>query len=116
MFGVERTGPGRSEAGANRPKSFDGAAEFETLDPNRCGGPLSRGEDGPHVRAQGVDRTLKVFQPRWGRGGARKAGVDVVEQTAERNQLLGKRLIRHRGVSIEEGAAERTAHQLRRLR
>ena len=39
MFGVERTGPGRIEAGANRPEAFDGAAEFETLDPNRCRGP-----------------------------------------------------------------------------
>lgn len=105
MLGVERSGPGRSEAVANRLKAFEGAAELQTFDPNRCGGTLSRGEDGPHVRAQGVNRTLKVLQPRWGRGGARKTGVDVIEQFAECNQLLGKRLVRHTGVPVEEGAA-----------
>jgi len=39
MFGVERTGPGRSEVGANRLKAFDGAAELQTFDPNDAEAP-----------------------------------------------------------------------------
>ena len=64
---------------------------------------MACGEDGPHVRPQRVDRALEVLQSRRDRRGARKPSVDVIEQTAERCQLLGERLVRHTGISIEEG-------------
>jgi hypothetical protein len=126
MFGVECTGPGRSKAGANCLHAFYGAAELQTFDPNRCVSAVSCRENSPHIRAQGVDRTLKILQPSRGYGGARKAGVHVVEQTAEREQLLGERLIRHiRECPSEKGLPNRpriscgdflTAHFLRFLR
>jgi hypothetical protein len=55
MLGVERSGPLGSEAGANRLKAFEGATQLQTLDPNLRDGPVSRREDGPHVRAQCVN-------------------------------------------------------------
>lgn len=103
VFGVERTDPGRSEAGANRLKAFDGAAELQTFHPNRCESSVSCREDGPHVRAQGVDRALKVLQAHWGHGSARQTAVEFIEQPAERNQLLGDRLVGHTGVGCMRG-------------
>ena len=83
------------EAGPNRLYALDGTAELETLDSNGRHGALAGGEDGPHVRAQCIDRALQVFQPRREGRGAGETCVDVVEQTPEGGQLLSERLVRH---------------------
>jgi hypothetical protein len=57
-------------------------------------------ENGPHVGAQGVDRTLEVLQPRRGDGGARKPRIHVVQQFAQGHQLLGKRLVGHMEILV----------------
>jgi hypothetical protein len=105
MLGVERTASRRSEAGANRPNPFDSAAELQTFDPNRRGSSMPCRKDRPHVCAEGVHRALEVLQPCWECRGARKASVYIVEQTAERNQLLRERLIGHIGASFIEKAS-----------
>src|SRR4051812_30148044 len=103
MLRVECTGPFGSEAGAHRLKPLDGTTQLQPLDSNLGDGPLSRREDGPHVRAQGVDGALQVLEPLWGHGCASQAGVDLVEQTAKREQLLDERLVGHTGVSWKKG-------------
>ena len=102
MLGVERTGPLGSEAGTSRLEAFNGPTKLQTLDPNLCGGPVSGRKDGPHVGAQRIDGALEVLEPLWGRRRARETGVDLIEQTAEGDQLLHERLVGHTGVSVEK--------------
>ena len=103
MFGVERTGPLGREAGANPLKAFDGATQLQPFDPNLRGGPVSRRENGPHVRAQGIDGALEVLEALRCRWCAGQPGVDLVEQTAEGEQLLDQRLVGHTEVSLKKG-------------
>ena len=102
MLRVQRTGPLGSEAGANRPKAFEGATQLQALDSNLREGPVSGRENGPHIRAQCVERALEVLEPLGGRRCAGQAGVDLVEQAAEREQLLHQWLVGHTEVSSKD--------------
>ena len=102
MFGVEGTASRRAEASANCLNALNRAAELQPFHPHRGGRAVPYGQYGPHVGAQSVDRRLEVLQSRWSHGGAPQALVDVVEQFAEGNQLLGERLVRHGELSFEE--------------
>jgi hypothetical protein len=111
MLGVECTGSPGGEAGANRLNAFDGATELQALDSNRCEGAVSRGENGPHAGTQCVDRALKLLEPSWCRRGAGETGVDLLEQTAKRDQLLDQRLVGHTESQLKKGPPARP-HQL----
>jgi hypothetical protein len=80
VLGVELTTI--NEARPHSTDAFDGAAELETFDSNGSLGTLARRQNGPHVRPQGVDRALEVLEPCREDRGARKARIDIVEQTA----------------------------------
>ena len=104
------------EIGANRLDAFDGAAQLQSLDPDRSLGSFSGGKDGPHVGPQGIDRALEVFQALRKHRRAGQAGIDLVQQRAKADQLLGERLVFHSELSVEVPAAADKGQATRFLR